>query len=526
MIDDEQFDYVVVGAGSAGCVLASRLSEDPRCRVMVLEAGFAPSHPLADAPGASVMLEDTAMDWAFRSEPQPFLNNRRILLSRGKALGGSSAINYCLYVRGNRGDYDHWAQLGNRGWSYDDVLPCFRRAEANATHDDEWHGTDGPLSVEELRGRHPIHEMYLEAVESLGVPRNPDFNGAVQEGCGYYQGTLRDGRRCSTATAYLDPAMARPNLTVQTGACVTGLAMAGTRVLGVDYALGRQARRTLASSATILSAGSIGSPHVLLLSGIGPADEIAAAGIEPLVDLSGVGRHLLDHIDRVPVVLTVEDPERWGLGLPSPEAALEQFETSRTGPLSTMQIDAGAFVRMRPSDADPSAQHYVSLTIGERHRHGIGPAVVLSGYVCRSQSQGTVKLASASPFDRPLIDPRYFSDPDDLERFIEIMEWSRELAHAPAFAPLGGGLMQPLDTRHRIIAAIKAQASTTWHQTSTCRMGIDDRAVVTPDLKVRGVEGLFVCDASVMPSMVSGNTNAATIMIGEKGADLIRGAAH
>ena len=414
MDGERHFDYVIIGAGSAGCVLANRLSADPACSVLLLEAGFAPSHALADAPGASAMLEDSAMDWSFRSEPQAFLDHRRILLSRGKALGGSSAINYCLYVRGNRGDYDHWAQLGNRGWGYDDVLPYFRRAKANATHVDAWHGADGPLDVEDFRERNPIQEMYLDAVESLGIPRNADFNGAAQEGCGYYQGTLRDGKRCSTATAYLDPVRERTNLTIETGAHVTGLAMTGTRVTGVDYAVGRAARRARAAVETVLAVGAIGSPHILLLSGIGPADEIAGHGIPVVADLPGVGRNLLDHVDRIPTTMMVKDGERWGFGFPSPEATVAQFEEHRTGPLASMQIDAGAFVRMRPGDADPSAQMFLALSKGERHRHLIGPAVILFGYVCRTRSQGSVTLASASPFDRPRIDPAYFADAEDL----------------------------------------------------------------------------------------------------------------
>lgn len=525
MVGEQTFDYVIIGAGSAGCVLANRLTEDEGCRVLLLEAGGAASHPLTPIPGAAMELWDTAMDWAFRSEPQPFLDNRRILLNRGKALGGSSAINFCLYVRGNRGDYDHWAQLGNTGWSYDDILPYFRRAEANEIHDNDWHGTDGPLRVGDYRLQNPLHQLYFEALEDLGVPRNADYNGAEQEGSCYFQGTIADGRRFSVADAYLDPAMARPNLTVETGAHVTGLVVDSGRVHGVDYVVGREARRALGETETILSAGAIGSPHILLLSGIGPADKIAAHGIAPVHDLPAVGRNLLDHISRPSVFMSVKEPEKYGFNDITTEAALAQFEAERTGPFASLAIEVGAFARMRETDAYPSAQLFCGLTNAERVRHIMPPGMNLYGYVARSVSQGSVTLNSASPFDKPAIDPRYFSDPEDLDRHVEIIEFNREIAHHKAFDDVRDKVETEFPDRDAIVRGIKEVSSTTWHQSSTCRMGVDDRAVVAPDLRVHGMEGLRVCDASIMPSMVSGNLNAPTIMIAEKGADLIRGVA-
>ena len=522
MTEEATFDYVIIGAGSAGCVLANRLTEDPQCQVLLLEAGGTASHPLAAVPGAAVELWDTAMDWAFRSEPQHFLDNRRILLNRGKALGGSSAINFCLYVRGNRGDYDHWAQLGNTGWGYDDVLPYCRRAESNDTHDDAWHGTEGPLRVGEFKVKNPLHEMYFEALEDLGVSRNPDFNGAQQEGSGYYQGTIADGRRFSVANAYLDPALTRPNLTVETGAHVTGLVTRGARVLGVDYVVGREARRANAIRETVLSAGAIGSPHILLLSGIGPKEEIEAHGIKPVLDLPGVGRNLLDHISRPAVFLTIKEPEKFGFDDIDSTAALEQFHADRSGPFAALAIEVGAFARLRETDEYPSAQLFCGLTNVERVRHIMPPGINLYGYVARSISQGSVTLNTASPFDKPAIDPRYFSEPDDLERHIEIVEFNREVAHHQAFDGVRGQVALDYKSRDAVIRAIKETSSTTWHQSSTCRMGKDEQAVVGPDLKLHGIDGLRVCDASVMPTMVSGNLNAPTIMIAEKGADLIR----
>ncbi len=518
------FDYVVLGAGSAGCVIAHRLSEDPDCRVLLVEAGDAATHPFVSIPGAAAALEGTNIDWAFRTVPQRNLNDRRIDYPRGRCLGGSSAINYSLYVRGNRGDYDHWRQLGNTGWGYDGVLPYFKRAEANNDIMDGYHGADGPLSVESFAYRNSLHEIYLEAAQSVGLPLNPDFNGATQEGCGYYQSTLKGGRRCHAADAYLSPIRDRMNLTVLTGTLITKLLVERGKVRGVEYIdHGRSVECVTAEIEVVCCAGSIGSPHLLMLSGIGPADHLREHGIDVIADLPGVGRNLLDHFGRAPVSFTIEDPDKFGFAAGSLDTHAGQFDRDGTGPLTSMHVDAGAFCRLRAEDAYPSAQLFFMPGYTERHKSVDGRFTVhLGGYVCRPQSMGAVTLTSSNPLDRPLIDPKYLSFADDLERTVELLQKNVEIAEAKPFDGVRGRMARDLGSRKKIVDHIRAYGATIWHPTSTCRMGVDEHAVVGPDLMVRGVEGLRVCDASVMPTMVSGNTNAPTIMIAEKGADLIR----
>lgn len=518
----KNFDFVICGAGTAGCILANRLSADPGIRVLLLEAGGEMKAPGIEALGTALDHWDTNLDWAFRSAPQRQLNNRRILLNRGKGLGGSSGINFGMYVRGNRGDYDGWAQMGNTGWSYDDVLPYFKRSEVSTIYDDEFHGTEGNIQIELPHNRNPLQEKVFEALEDLGVPRNPDYNGAVQAGSFLYQFTTKDGKRVSAADGFLTPALERPNLTVVTGAHITGISFDGKRATGVHYAAGQNAEHATAGE-VILSMGAIGSPHVLMLSGVGPAGHLEDHGIRCVNDLEGVGQNLLDHFGGGYPAMILKDP-RQDLGFPIPDAvqALREFEATSTGPMATPGVDAGAFVHLNEAEEFPNGQMIFILSNTHRHRN-MAPKLTFGGYVNRTYSQGSVTLASASPFDRPIVDPNYLSDPLDVQNHIDLVRFQYRVVEHPVFDDIRGDIVGPGKDREAILAATCEEASTTWHLTSTCRMGTDMRAVVGPDLKVHGMEGLRVIDASIFPAMTSSNTNAPTMMVAEKGADLALG---
>ena len=521
-----EVDYIVVGAGSAGCVLASRLTEDPSCRVLLLEAGSEAKHPHVTIPGATPTLHFSALDWAFRTEPQTSLDGRRIEWPRGRCLGGSSTINYCMYIRGNRRDYNGWQALGNVGWDYPSVLPYFRRAEANNTFDGSFHGTDGPLGVESFTDRSALHEAYLEAAQAVGIVLNPDFNGEVQEGCGYYQATTRNGRRCDTATAYLEMARGRHNLTILTGCLATRLLIDHSRAVGVEYIVqGRRFEQSRAAAEVICCNGAIGSPHLLMLSGIGPADQLRTHGIEVLLDLPDVGRNLADHLGSVPIAFTLQRPERFGMPAGNFAERLAEWHDTKSGSLASMHLDVGAFWRLHRDHADSLTQ-FMFMPPGQCTRSTVDAGTVtanLGGYICRPKSTGTITLASANPLDRPVIDPHYLSDGNDLALMTEFVATNLEIAQAKPFDGIRDRLVHDLSSPQKIERYIRANTSTAFHPTGTCRMGVDEHSVVGPDLRFQGLTGLRVCDASIMPTIVSGNTNAPTIMIAEKGADLVRG---
>jgi len=521
-------DHLIIGAGSAGCVLANRLSADPARRVLLLEAGGADKSPYIHMPGGLARLVgDMSINWDYCTEPEPELGHRRLWWPRGRVLGGSSSINAMIYVRGQREDYDGWAALGARGWSYAEVLPYFRRAEDQARGADEFHGAGGPLTVSDLRYRSPVSGVFLEAARECGYAENPDFNGATQEGVGWYQVTQRAGRRASAAVAYLRPAQGRANLGVVTRATATRLILEGRRVVGAEYLAAGKLERVAAAHVT-LAGGAVNSPQLLLLSGIGPAADLERLGIVPRQDLPGVGANLQDHLDfctlqkaRRPVTY---DFNRWQevlVGL--------RYLATHGGPASSNVAEAGGFVRSPlAKDARPDVQlHFVPAQLDDHGRHRLpGHGYTLHACVLRPESRGRIRLASADPLKAPAIAANYLAAPADRELLVAGMRLSRRILAAKAFDALRGPEVFPGDsaqTDAELLAAARAKAETIYHPVGTCRMGEDPDAVVDARLRVHGIEGLSVADAAVMPRLVSGNTNAPTIMIAERAAEFLSG---
>lgn len=519
-------DYIVVGAGSAGCVVANRLSA-AGARVLLLEAGGRDDSPNIRIPAFMGTLMDSPVDWGYRTVPQGGLLGRRIFLSRGKCLGGSSSMNYMVYVRGNRGDYDHWAQLGNRGWSYDEVLPFFTRSESNERFRDRYHGTGGLLTVSDHKNRSRLTECFMAAAEELGLPFTDDVNGAQQEGCSYLQATIGKTGRCSSAVAFLHPAMTRKNLTVVTNALTTRIIIEKRRATGVEYLSQGRLERAHAANEVILCGGAINSPQLLLLSGVGPGDELRARGVQVVYDAPGVGKNLHDHLYVQSRFEIAEPLTLVGMSEAEAEIAQRQYLEQGEGPFATNYIEAGAFLRCDPASEYPDIQiHFVTI-FGASYFDGTPPdrhGVIISMNVCRPRSRGDLRLNSADPLDKPLIDPRYLSDRIDLDLTIKGVRKSLEIGNAAAFATVGARQVFPgpeARSDEAIIDYIRRAANTVWHPVGTCKMGSDPLAVVDDRLRVHGLAGLRVADASIMPTIVSGNTNAPCIMIGEKASDLV-----
>ncbi|MGY6278363.1 GMC family oxidoreductase [Methylomonas sp. MgM2] len=521
------FDYIIIGAGSAGCVLANRLSENRNHRVLLLEAGGEDDADIIRTPAYYAQLQDSPYDWGLRTVPQARMFGRRIFLPQGKVLGGSSSINFMIYMRGNRGDYDHWLELGNEGWSYEEVLPYFIKAENNRTFSDRYHGNKGPLAVCSHPGDNPLVQRYFAAAEAAGIPFNPDFNGLSQEGYGPMQATIGDGRRCSAADAYLHPVKDRANLTVTSHALATQLLFDGRRAIGVEYLHFGRAEKAYAAAEVIVSAGALRSPQLLMLSGIGKQSELRNQGISVKADVPGVGRNLQDHL-HTRVRCEIDRPLTFaGLDESRKQAAVDEYRIRREGWLASNFLEAGAFVKSRPDEIWPDLQLFFLMLLppdypeaGAIHRHGI----TLTAYINRPESRGTVKLASADPLDRPVVDFNYFSADDDLRCAMAGVRWNLKILYGKAFDDIRGQEVAPGLQNHSDEALenfVRRTASTTWHPAGTCKMGRDDMAVVDPQLRVHGVDGLRVVDASIMPSIVSGNTNAPVMMIAEKAADLI-----
>lgn len=529
------YDYVIIGAGSAGCVLASRLTENPSTRVLLLEAGPPDDADEIHIPAALNLLFQSTYDWDFRTTPQERAAGRSVYWPRGRTLGGSSSINAMIYIRGNRQDYDGWRdEYGCTGWGYADLLPYFLRAEGNSRGPSAYHGTQGPLSVSDLKYKSPLTKAFVASARECGLPGSDDFNGAQQDGVGFYQVTQRDGRRWSAADAYLHPAMSRPNLTVATDSQATRIVVEGGRAIGVRYLQGGTEEFAVAESEVILCAGAIGSPHLLMLSGVGPAAHLREHGIPVAVDSPGVGANLSDH----PVVTAMwHTPGTRALWEESTARNLTRWRLRHSGPLTSNVAEAGGFSRSRPSLAAPDLQWHALPS--PYQRQGLADpsvrALSLLVTLVAVGSRGQIRLRTSDPRHKPAIDPAYLSDASDLDPLVEGLRMAREFAAAGPLAKIckeelapGPDVISDTDLRE----FIRRDLVTLYHPVGTCAMGGNSRlaaskltSVVDPELRVRGVERLRVVDASVMPTVPRGNTNAPTIAIAERAADLICGRA-
>ncbi len=517
------FDYVIVGAGSAGCVLANRLTANGRYGVLLLEAGGEDKKQEIHIPAAFGKLFKTEVDWNYATEPEPEMESRTMYWPRGKVLGGSSSINAMIYIRGNALDYDCWAELGNPGWSFKEVLPYFKKSENQERGASAYHGVGGPLNVADLRDPNPLSLAFLKAAQECDYALNPDFNGAAQEGFGLYQVNQKGGRRHSTARAYLKPALSRPNLKVEIHTLVTGILFSGTRAAGVRYVHDGQEKQVLVEREVILAGGSINSPQLLMLSGVGPADHLVENGLKVVCDLPGVGQNLQDHLAAGPAYACSQPVS---LAQAEKPVQLAKFLLQRKGMLTSNVAEAGGFIKTKPDLLVPDIQYHFAPAYFVDHgfQRLEGDGFTIGAVLIHPRSRGSIRLKSANPKEAPAIFANYASEPEDMDTLLKGIQVARQIACSSALDPYRkteislAGVSQGGESDRNLIRRLSI---TLYHPVGTCKMGNDKLSVVDARLRIHGLEGLRVVDASVMPLIPGGNTNAPTIMIAEKGADMI-----